>query len=157
MDMQTHWLQEIQTYLKSTHYEVQARDQELLIWTQNPGQSLLLRIRFLNLPDEPEKQIAHFIIPFGLEIPDQYWLKAAQVIADFNQSSPQGSFSISEKSHPFYDYCTQIPDHGELALNLLEAIHMSFLFAGRFLDTLQEKLRDWILPGSRSGLQAEVA
>ena len=155
--MHTHWLQEIQTYLQSTNYEVQAKDQELFIRAKDSEQSLLLQISFVSLPEAPEKQIAHFVIPFGLEIPDQYWLKAAQVISEFNRTSPQGAFSISEQSHPFYDYALQIPTHGESALNIFEAIQMSFLFAGHFMQIMQEKLRDWILPAKSLGLQMGAA
>lgn len=152
------WLQEIQSYLETVEYDVQARDQELLICLQHPdqpGQTLSMRLSFLS--SEDNFYFARFEIPLGLEIPDQYWLKAAQVIADFNRTSPLGEFSISECSQPYYDYLVQVPAHGDFALNLLAAIQMSFLCAGRFMEAMQQKLRDWLLPAKRSNLQVGAA
>ena len=141
-------LDEFRSFLESADLHVTEQQQALII---HFGDQTSLELSLLNDPEYNQLYV-QFLIPIGVEIPDQHFLRAAQAIADFNRMSPLGIFSISEESRPYFDYQYQVPAHGECMLNLLEAIQLSHLFAGRLLEYLQRKLREWVMPGLRTQL-----
>lgn len=155
-------LQHLQAFLASSGLKVEltAQDQaqSLLIHFEDET-SLSLRLS-LHPDAESGRYYVQFLMPIGLEIPDQHFLHAAQLIADFNQVSPFGNFSISEESRPYFDFLFQVPAHGECHLSLLEAIQISYLFAGRLLESLRHKLMEWVMPnigGMGGNLRPQVA
>lgn len=150
-------LQELRAFLESAHLDVKLSDnvheQELLIHYDS---QVTLSLRLHPNPEQADQFFVQFLIPLGVEIPDPYFIQASQVIAEFNHTAPMGVFSISETSHPYFDYHFQVPVHGECQLNLLAAIRMSSLFAGRLCDYLQAKIQEW-LKMSSGGLQPQIA
>ncbi|HEY9842276.1 MAG: hypothetical protein ACAI44_37970 [Candidatus Sericytochromatia bacterium] len=140
-------LHDLRSFLESAALKVTEQQQALVIHFDDHT-SLTLQLSLHYHPDDGQRYV-QFLIPIGVDIPDQHFLHAAQVIADFNQVSPLGIFSISAESRPYFDYSFQVPAHGECMLNLLEAIQLSHLFAGRLMEFLQRKLREWLMPGFR--------
>jgi hypothetical protein len=138
-------LHELCSFLESADLKVQQHHQDLVIEYPD-NTSMTLRLSLVHDPDNLGQRYVHFLMPIGVDIPDQHFFHAAQVIADFNRTSPLGVFSISEESRPYFDYQFKVPAHGECHLNLLEAIKLSYLFAGRLLEFLQSKLHEWVLP-----------
>lgn len=150
-------LQEIRTFLESAHLDVKLndtnQDQELLVHYDS---EITLSLRLHPNPEHTDQCFVQFLIPLGVDIPDPYFIPAAQVIADFNHMAPMGIFSISEASQPYFDYHFQVPSHGECQLNLLAAIRMSSLFARRLCEYLQLKIQEWLKLSSNS-LQTQRA
>lgn len=138
-------LHELRSFLESADLKVQQLQQDLVIQFED-NTSLTLRLSLLHDPENAGQRYVQFLMPIGVEIPDQYYLRAAQVIAEFNNMSPLGIFSISEESRPYFDYHFQVPAHGNCHFSLLEAIQMSYLFAGRLLEFLQLQLSEWVRP-----------
>ncbi len=139
-------LQELRSFLESADLKVQQQQQDLMIEFQD---GTTMRLSLLEDPENNNQRYVQFLMPIGVEIPDQHYLHAAQVIAEFNHMSPLGIFSISEASQPYFDYHFQVPAHGHCHLSLLEAIQLSYLFAGRLLEFLQTKLSEWVRPSLR--------
>lgn len=137
-------LHELHSFLESAGLKVTETAQALVIHFDDQT-SLTLQLSLLYSPEDDQRYV-QFLMPIGVDIPDQHFLHAAQAIAEFNRVSPLGVFSISEESRPFFDYQFQVPAHGECMLNLLEAIHISHLFANRLMEFLQRKLREWVMP-----------
>ncbi len=137
------WITQIASVLNNAGYQVVQQEQSLLI--QNNLSDFALELAFVH-PESTQHSIAELSILLAAKIPDQDWLQAARLIADFNQVAPYGSFSLSGSSQPFFDHRLQLPRHGQFVLGLLEAIQLSFLSALRFLQSLPHQ---WLsLPAS---------
>ena len=137
------WITQIAGALTNAGYQVDQHDQSLLI--QRDLNEFSLQLAFVH-PPSMQHSIAELSILLAAEVPDQDWLEAARLIADFNQASPYGSFSLSGSSQPFFDHRLQLPRHGQFVLGLLEAIQLSFLSALRFFQSLPQQWRS--LPAS---------
>lgn len=143
-------LLELRSFLESADLKVTEQQQSLSIHFDT---SLASELQLsLHQYPEAENRYVQFLIPIGLEIPDQHFLNAAQTIADFNRTTPLGLFTISEDARPYFDYQFQIPSHGACMLSLLEAIQLSYLFTGHLIELLQRKLGEWVRPGLRPQL-----
>lgn len=130
------WITQMTGVLTHAGYQVDQHDQSLQIQSDTSG--FALQLAFVH-PDSLQHSIAELSILLAAKIPDQDWLQAALLIADFNRVSPYGRFSLSGSSQPFFDHRLQLPRHGEFVLGLLEAIQLSFLSALRFLQSLPQQ------------------
>lgn len=140
-------LLELRAFFESADFRVTVQQQTLLLHFDD-NQSLGLELSLHQHPEAGQRYV-QFLMPISLEIPDQHFLHAAQVIADFNRTSPLGLFSISADARPYFDYQFMVPSHGACMLSLLEAVQMSYLFAGHLMEFLQRKLSEWVMPGLR--------
>lgn len=148
----TYNLQEFRSFLESADLKVSEHrelSQALVVHFEETN-PLKLELSLHHDPENHDQPYVKFWMPLSLQIPDQHFLHAAQAISDFNRVSPLGIFSISAESQPYFDYQFHVPSHGAFLLNLLEAIQMSFLFAGRLIEFLQHKLHEWVRPSLRS-------
>lgn len=134
---------QVQPTLEQAHYQVDSSEAGWIV-QQDTTCPLQLKLKLHTEDHNPDLQLVHVVVPLSIEIPDQYWLSAAQVIAEINRESPLGEFSICEESRPYFDYRFWINTQGEFSLKLLEAIQMSFVLADRFFATLQETLTGWL-------------
>lgn len=146
MTNSTVWLDRLLPLLESANFTVQhPSDDELLIFFEGHAAPLALRLNCLTPEVGPQLCDARVQIPLSLEIPEAQLLYAVQVMADFNRHAPLGQCNMSPEAQPYFDHQVQMPAHGEFYFNLLEMIQLSFLFAGRLMDFLQGKIREWVV------------